>query len=84
MERIQERAGRRRQNGPSNPKTRKEVKTCVTQLYKTNSDMSDSDFTFYVTEEFTDEFDCEGGADCIAQPLKANDSLLMKLATNKQ
>jgi len=55
-------AGRRRQNGPSNPKQRKKVKTRVTELYETNSDMSDSDFAFNVADDFTEEGDCEGGA----------------------
>jgi hypothetical protein len=59
-ERIQDLADRRRPNGPSNPKLRKEVKSRVAELYKTNSDMSGSDFTFNVTNEFTEEGNCEG------------------------
>ena len=46
--------------------------------------MSDSDFPFHVSDEFTDEVDCEVGTDCIAQPFKANDFVLIKLATKKQ
>jgi hypothetical protein len=40
-ERLLDLAGRRRQNGHSNPKHRKKVKTRVTEVYKTKSDMSD-------------------------------------------
>ena len=82
--RIQERVSRRRQNGPSNLKIGKEVKTCVTELYSTNSDMSDSDFTFHVTDEFTKESNCEGGAGSIVQPVKPNEFVLIKLATKKR
>jgi hypothetical protein len=83
-ERIQDLAGKRGPNGSSNPKHRKEVKTCVTERYKTNSDMSGSDFTFNETDEFTEEGNCEGGADCIAQSLEPNDFVLLKLATKKR
>jgi hypothetical protein len=50
--RIQDLAGKRRPIGPSNNKPRKEVKTCVTELYTTKSDISDSDFTPQETDEF--------------------------------
>ena len=42
--------------------------------------MSDSDFPFHGTDEFTGEV----GTDCIAQPFKVNDFVLIKLATNIQ
>ena len=45
-ERILDLVERRMQNGRSNPKYKKKVKTCVTEAYKTNSEMSDSDFAF--------------------------------------
>ena len=50
----QDLAGNRKPNGSSNPKFKKEVKTCVTELYKTKPDMSDSDFTSNETDEFTE------------------------------
>ena len=80
--RIQELAGNRRPIGPSYPKSRKEVETCVTELYK-NSDIFDSDFTSHETDEFTEECDCEDRAVCIAQPSEPNDFVLIKLATKK-
>jgi hypothetical protein len=81
---IQDLAGKRRPNGPSNNKSRKEVKTCVTGLYTTNSDLSYSDFTPpHETDELTEEGDCEGAADCITQALEPNGFVLLKLATKK-
>ena len=43
--RIQDTAGKRISNGPSNPKPRMEVKTRCKEMCKTNSDTSDSEFT---------------------------------------
>ena len=44
-ERILDLVERRMENGRSNPKYKKKVKH-VTEVYKTNSEMSDSDFAF--------------------------------------
>ena len=80
---IQDLDGKRRSIGPSNPKLKKEVKTYVTELYKTRSDMSDSYFTPHETNEFAEEVKCECGADCIVQPLESYDFVLLKSATKK-
>jgi hypothetical protein len=52
-----------------NPNLRKEVKTCVTELYTTDCDMSDSDLTTHKTKKFAEEDDREDGVDCITQPV---------------
>ena len=57
----------------------KKIRTCFAKLYKKNQ--SDSDFTAHETDEFTEEGNCEGGADCIAQTLEPNDFVLLKLST---
>jgi hypothetical protein len=76
-------SARRSPSGSPKSNPRKEVKPCVTEFYKTHSDMSDSDFTFHEIDEFEEEGNCEGGADCITPPLKRNDFVLRKLATKE-
>lgn len=46
----------------------------------TDTDMSYSDFTAHVTEEFTEEGYCENDVDCITQQLEPNDFVLLKSA----
>ena len=60
-ERIQDLAAKRRPSGTPNPNRRKQVTTCVTKLYKTDSDVSDSDFATHETDEFKEEDECEDG-----------------------
>ena len=55
----------------------------VSQNCINNSDKSDSDFASHETDGFTEEGDCEDGADCIAQPLGPNNFVLLKLKTKK-
>jgi hypothetical protein len=81
---IQDTAAKRRTRGTPSPKPRKKVLTCVTKLYKTDSDTSDSDFTTHESDKFTGEGDCEDGVDFITQPLKPNDFVLLKLATKEK
>jgi hypothetical protein len=53
----------------------------VTKLFKTDSDISDSEFTTHETNKFAEEGDCEDGMDCLTQPLEPNYFVLVKLAT---
>jgi hypothetical protein len=39
--------------------------------------MSDSNFTTYETEEFTEYNDFEDGVDCITQPLEPKDFVML-------
>ena len=55
----------------------------VSQNCIKNSDISDSDFTPHETDEFSEEGNCENGADCTAQALEPNTFLLLKLSTKK-
>jgi hypothetical protein len=54
---------------------------CITKLYETDSDISDSDFTIHKTNKFAEEGDCDDGMDCLAQPFERNYFVLLKLAT---
>jgi len=81
--RIRDFAAKRRPGGTPNPNLRKKVKTCVTKLYITNSDLSISDFTIHECDECTGKDDCEDDVDCLTQPLEPNDFVLLKLATKK-
>lgn len=47
----------------------------------TDTDISYSDFTTQVTEEYTEEGYCEDDVDCITQPLEPNDCVLLRSAT---
>ena len=58
-ERIQDLAATRRPNWTSNANRGKQIKTCVTEQHKTDSDVSDSDFATHETDEFKEEDDCE-------------------------
>ena len=62
---------------------KKKVETCVTKLYKTDSHMSDSDFTTHETDEFAVDDVCEDSVGCITHPLESNDFVGLKLATKK-
>lgn len=53
---------------------------CVTKLYETDSDTSDSDFTTHETNKFAEEDDFEDDMDCRTQPLEPNYFVLVKLA----
>jgi vesicle coat complex subunit len=64
-------------SGTPSPILRKKVKTCVTKLYKTDSEMSESDITTHETDEFTAEGDCGDDVDCITQPLHPNDFVVL-------
>jgi len=54
---------------------------CVTKLYETDSDISDSDFTIHKTNKFAEEDECDDGMDCLTQPFERNYFVLVKLAT---
>ena len=82
-ERIQDLAGKGRPSGTLNPKPRKTVKTCVTNLYETVSEVYDSDLTTHDTVRFTEEDDCEDDVDCLNQPLEPDDFVLVKFAIKK-
>jgi hypothetical protein len=60
------------------------VQTCNIQLYKTHSDLSDSEFTTHEIDEFKEEADSKVGASCITQPPERNNFVLRKLATKKK
>lgn len=67
------------------PKPRKKVHTvCVTKLYKADSNTYDSECTTHESDKFTEESDFEDGVDFTTQSLKANDFVLLKLATKEE
>jgi hypothetical protein len=80
---IQGLATKRRTSGTPNSILIKKVKAFVKRLYKTDSDMPDSDFTTDETDEFTAEDNCEKCLDCISQLLESEDFVIIKLATKK-
>jgi hypothetical protein len=68
--RIQGFASKRRPNGLSNPRHKKEVKTRVTELHKTNQTCLIQILSPTKQDEFAEEVDSEGGASCITPPLE--------------
>jgi len=80
---IQDTAAKRRPRGTPSPKPRKKVQTCLTKLYKTDSDTSDSEFTIHEYDKFTGEGDCKSGVDLTTQPLEPN-FVLLKSATKQE
>jgi hypothetical protein len=68
--RIKELAVKGSTSWTPNTKHRKELKSCVTKLYKH-------------VPTFTEESDCECGVDYITQPLEPPDFVLLKSATKK-
>jgi hypothetical protein len=66
-----------------NPDLTKEVKMCITKLYKTDSDRSDSDFSTHENGEFAEEVDWENCLYCIAQSLPPQDLVILKFWTKK-
>jgi len=80
---VKDLAAKRRSSETPNPDLRREVKMCVTKLYKTDADISDSDFSTHENGDFTEEVDWENDLDCATQPLVPQDFVLLKFSSKK-